>query len=425
MHRLIIIALLSLLPALLPLLTAAQTTQPAPATEPAEAQQPIKPQPQQVPEYLKPMIKLEQERYIKSLNAEVARHFAKKDYAGALRVLDALRSHQPDNPDIFYNMACALALGGDKEQAIRAIELAALNGYHHYQQLRNDGDLDSLRDDERFKDVAEKVLKNERELLPPYEKGLVISSAHMVEMWPAGGLNVRVRFSKHATPENKHRLVIWMHPGGGSLNDVFESITTTFTRRGFATLVPTQKSWRGWSNRDAEALLVHTLPQVQRIEGIDVARPVLMGYDAGAQKALELWAANPAAYGGIIVSGGYPIDVAHYRETKELKTIDVGDGADKTPVLAIIGELDQRGMGAKVWRKAEQKLKAKGVPLTVVYSKGRAHEWLADDEQDALRAWLEQVAQGKVPGAPVAKTDDASSSDETEADTETPSAAAD
>ena len=50
----------------------------------------------------------------------------------------------------FYNLACALAVKGDKDAAINALEQAAANGYRDAAAMAADPDLASLRGDARF-----------------------------------------------------------------------------------------------------------------------------------------------------------------------------------------------------------------------------------------------------------------------------------
>ncbi|TET37524.1 MAG: hypothetical protein E3J72_05670 [Planctomycetota bacterium] len=58
-----------------------------------------------------------------------------------------------------YNMACALAKVGKKEQALRHLAASILNGYRNYSHMKQDSDLDSLRDTDEYKSwVEEEVL---------------------------------------------------------------------------------------------------------------------------------------------------------------------------------------------------------------------------------------------------------------------------
>jgi hypothetical protein len=52
----------------------------------------------------------------------------------------------PDFGDAYYNMACVYALQGEKEMALRYLQIAALNGYTTAEGMDQDPDLASLRD---------------------------------------------------------------------------------------------------------------------------------------------------------------------------------------------------------------------------------------------------------------------------------------
>jgi len=51
----------------------------------------------------------------------------------------------PDFGDAYYNMACVYALQGEKELALRYLQIAALNGYVAADTLDHDPDLEALR----------------------------------------------------------------------------------------------------------------------------------------------------------------------------------------------------------------------------------------------------------------------------------------
>lgn len=56
----------------------------------------------------------------------------------------------PSNRDAYYNMACVYALKGDKDQALRYLNIAVLNGYVQLDTLAQDPDLKALAGAEQF-----------------------------------------------------------------------------------------------------------------------------------------------------------------------------------------------------------------------------------------------------------------------------------
>jgi tetratricopeptide (TPR) repeat protein len=66
---------------------------------------------------------------------------------------------EPENPTVHYNLACSLALAGDSEKALDALELAASLGYADGVFLVQDEDLSSLRRHPRFERLVERLTK--------------------------------------------------------------------------------------------------------------------------------------------------------------------------------------------------------------------------------------------------------------------------
>jgi serine/threonine protein kinase/tetratricopeptide (TPR) repeat protein len=76
------------------------------------------------------------------------------------RALDwARRAHalDPDDSAVLYNVACAYALGGQTEEAIKGLDQAITNGFGHKEWLENDSDFDSIRGDPRFQALLKKL----------------------------------------------------------------------------------------------------------------------------------------------------------------------------------------------------------------------------------------------------------------------------
>jgi serine/threonine protein kinase/Flp pilus assembly protein TadD len=57
----------------------------------------------------------------------------------------------PEDPGVLYNVACVYALSKLKDDAIACLQRAVQNGFGHREWLENDADLDSVREDSRFK----------------------------------------------------------------------------------------------------------------------------------------------------------------------------------------------------------------------------------------------------------------------------------
>ncbi|MBI2901089.1 MAG: hypothetical protein HYY17_12960 [Planctomycetes bacterium] len=76
-----------------------------------------------------------------------------KEYAKAIEAYKTAfySSLQANFAVIAYNLACAYALTGEKERALDWLEMAILGGYSDWDHLKKDSDLDSLREEPRYK----------------------------------------------------------------------------------------------------------------------------------------------------------------------------------------------------------------------------------------------------------------------------------
>lgn len=65
----------------------------------------------------------------------------------------------PTDPTVHYNLACSLALCGRPETALDALERAVALGYTDLGHLVDDEDLASVRGEERFRTLVERLRK--------------------------------------------------------------------------------------------------------------------------------------------------------------------------------------------------------------------------------------------------------------------------
>jgi len=336
------------------------------------------------------------------LEMEFRKQYQAKDYGKASDACRKMVSLFPTQPGPHYNLACCLALLGKAEEAISALQAAVQNGYKGVDHLRTDEDLAGLREDKRFAECVKKVNENERGTGAAYEAGSEIEGVKTLEADPEAGFRYRLRMSPTATAKKPNRLILWLHPSGGSGNQMVEPWSKRLNSLGYALLVLTQKDWRFWSPLDMNRVLEGTLADVAKTPGIDAERPILMGFSAGGQVALSMWAATPGKFGALVLDAAYPVrpKLGGGFDTMPLPE---NIGIQQTPIFVLVG--DQDG-GSKVWQQIEPSWRQVGVPLTVYYIAGKAHGWLfGDKELTDLCAWLGQVRAGKLPSGtpPVAE----------------------
>lgn len=84
-------------------------------------------------------------------------------YAEGLHVDERLARLEPQNPLVFYNLACSYSLTGELHRAAFALDHAIQLGYRDFKWLARDPDLKKLRADAAFAELKEKIkqLKNQ------------------------------------------------------------------------------------------------------------------------------------------------------------------------------------------------------------------------------------------------------------------------
>jgi predicted esterase len=228
-------------------------------------------------------------------------------------------------------------------------------------------------------------------------KGAPPKGEKVVEGNPDGGLPYRVHLPETAGAKKPCRLVVWLHPSGGSGNDMVERMAPLFLKHGYALLVITNKPWAAWTSEEGQKLLEKTLPDAGKIPGLTATKPYLMGFSAGGQMALEFYWADCSKFGGLVLDAAYPIDLSTYAQGRaEPHALPKDSAILKVPFFVLVG--DQDG-GAQLWKKVEPTWSQARIPLTIRYVAGRRHEWLfGGAETDALEQWLREIVAGKLPG---------------------------
>ena len=87
----------------------------------------------------------------------------KKEFIKATELLRKWAAQFPNDHTTHYDLACVHALQGQTEEAFRLLEKAIILGFRDTNHMRNDKDLESLRENPRFK----KALEASKKPLPP------------------------------------------------------------------------------------------------------------------------------------------------------------------------------------------------------------------------------------------------------------------
>jgi predicted esterase len=297
---------------------------------------------------------------------------------------------QPRSANHRYNLACCHAQLKDPNAALDSLAKAVELGYDNVDHMKADKDLASLRKTGRWKKLLEEAGQGLKRSVRKTDDEWVVTGK------PGGGLHYRLRLSRKASKKRPHRLVIWLHPSGGSGNAAAEKLTDVLHENGYSLLVFTKKNFRGWSEASFNRA-VRTGSALKDVKGLDANRPILMGYSAGGQMALSAWVQKPGYFGGLILDAAYPLDTVAYSrgQLKPLKAPRKRKQVKACPIFVLVG--DQDG-GAKLWKKVESDWRKAGVPLEVHYVKGGRHQWLFGVEQvKLLDKWLSKARKVQAP----------------------------
>lgn len=336
---------------------------------------------------------LDKEKVLEFMELNKGLHplFEEKKFEEASEVCRKMIAIIPRAAEPHYNLACAYARLGKKDEALSALEKAVELGFEDATHIEKDDDLASLREEAKFTGVIAKAKAKETQA----EKGEEIAGVKTVEGAPQGGLRFRVRMSPEATKEKPQRLIIWMHPSGGSMDAAVEKLAPRFSQHGFALVVFTKKNYAGWSPADVTRL-PKTLDALAAIEGLSDDRPVLMGFSAGGQMALMLWKAGGNGLGGLILDAAYPV-VRNAEGQFDRMELPENPGARRVPMFVLVGGKDQ---GAEMWKQMEATLRAGGIRASVNVVPDRGHEWLfGENELQLLDLWIQEIARNDRPSA--------------------------
>ena len=82
-------------------------------------------------------------------------------YHEGLAVDLTLSRLRPDDPLVHYNLGCSLSLVGNVDAAILALRHAVELGYDGVDLMREDTDLDNIREDPRYAEIERSILERQ------------------------------------------------------------------------------------------------------------------------------------------------------------------------------------------------------------------------------------------------------------------------
>ena len=292
------------------------------------------------------------------------------DWPTAIAAAQRLIALRPDD-ELRCDLAGLHARAGQADQAMALLAQVAEAGWTDLGYWRRHEDLAAIRPLPRFATLAAQVLANRHRIAVP--PAATRAGLRVLPFWPEDGLPGHLYVGD--PPQPRHgatlaRLVVWLHPSGGSQNGAAIDCAGELSRRGWALLIFPKKDFGGWTDRDGAAALA-TAQALPPGCGVDAARPVLMGYSAGGQQALATWRSSPpGTLGGLILDAAFDITM---RPDGSFSPNPLGPELDRIPTYVLVGGKDP---GAKVWRHSEPAWAAAGIPLVVDVVSGAGHSWM-------------------------------------------------
>ncbi|MGH9966278.1 MAG: TPR end-of-group domain-containing protein [Pyrinomonadaceae bacterium] len=82
-----------------------------------------------------------------------------EDYAGAVYHFEIATEIAPDNPRLFFSLACAQALAGQKGRALQTLRRAIEKGFKDLESITTNRALDSLRKEAVYIEIVNSLKK--------------------------------------------------------------------------------------------------------------------------------------------------------------------------------------------------------------------------------------------------------------------------
>jgi tetratricopeptide (TPR) repeat protein len=98
-------------------------------------------------------------RFVEALQILGDHYTQRGKYDHSLKVDKRLSRLEPENPLVFYNLACSYALNSDFNLATAALEKALKLGYRDFKWLARDPDLRRLRKHPLYRTIEDKIRK--------------------------------------------------------------------------------------------------------------------------------------------------------------------------------------------------------------------------------------------------------------------------
>ena len=314
----------------------------------------------------------ERQRRINDLTGALIQTAGEKDYDEALEIaLEAERLAQkdmnaPTKALTAYNVACMHSLMKNKDKAIEAFERAAKSGGFSedlVEQMKRDSDLDYIRKDPRFKEIAGELIEGMAEKVEP---------------------GTKVTLPKKFDKSEPAPLIVALHPWGGNMEETRDRWLKVADRMGAILLTPQgtlrmdDDEYRWDQNLDmVEDQVMQAVESVMDQYKIDEDKVVIAGFSQGGWAAYAIALRNPGTINGVIAIGG--------KFDKSFEAEADGEDLEDLRVVIMVGEKDEDEI-LESNRLAEKVLKKCGAKVQYKSYKGLGHDFPKDADKELAAA---------------------------------------
>ncbi len=95
-------------------------------------------------------------RLPQALHGMAVIHSLKEDYGKALDYLEEMRRARPDDPEVYYNLACIYSKQGNDDDALRNLQDAVKKGFNKWDVLKTDPDLWNVRRSQGYNELIKR-----------------------------------------------------------------------------------------------------------------------------------------------------------------------------------------------------------------------------------------------------------------------------
>jgi len=299
----------------------------------------------------------------KTLAGAMQKSLEAGDTTKAVEIGQRLVVMQPEAPGPAYNLACAYARAGNKEEAVKWLQTSVERGFSFVATMLRDTDLDSIRDQPGFAAAVELMKKNNAAALEKFKpeaehaKIITILPPHFDKIKPAP-------------------LIVALHGYGADAQDIASVWRAPAAKVGAILIAPqaVQKAGNGFSwgvVEQGEYLILRAVERAKAEHNIDPNRIILTGFSQGGGMCFTVALRHPELLAGVIPVAGF--------YDHRVDSIPTQPGA-KLPRFVIMNGAEDREADNN--RDAAKRLQSIGVPVLLRIYENIGHAFPPDREPE-------------------------------------------